>query len=212
MPGLYLARETDALVLHFRHDEYRPNASEALNLLRRAAALVRPIMVQYQWKIYMLCEFYDVDRNSFHRVVTKRTWLSKERTQNMIYLKLRHDDDSRSFRNVDEIVDNLLQELCIISNNGFPDPVRTLLPYIRTEYWDLRSKGHTGVVLQGVRLGNSNTYITDSITLNGQQSLALPSIKAPREALAARIKSCVNEAPLCAAQRQRRQLRQLAFD
>ncbi|KAI5294462.1 hypothetical protein KEM52_003963, partial [Ascosphaera acerosa] len=90
---LYLAREDTGLISAILHDDFRPRASEAHMLLRRAAALVRPLMVKYHWHIDALCEFFE---GAFQHI--------------SICVKVRRDSNGIHFRDIEEIVDDVLKE------------------------------------------------------------------------------------------------------
>lgn len=109
MSELYYVRETDRRIEKFIYNEDVDNGMEALELLQTAAARIHPIMVKYDWNIYALQELYKSHRYVKSHHITRRRWFIKRRYL-VVEVKVRRDDDPYYFRDIDDIVDDLLQQ------------------------------------------------------------------------------------------------------
>jgi WLM domain len=65
--GTVAAMKTDTLISEYAHLKGFPREAEALQMLKKVASLVRPIMRQRGWRVGLLQEFYPpVDPNGHH--------------------------------------------------------------------------------------------------------------------------------------------------
>jgi DNA-dependent metalloprotease WSS1 len=94
-------REVDPLVVEYQHEKHRPREAEALQILRKVASLVKPIMRQRSWKVGTLCEFYPNQRNLLGLNVN---------AGQKICLRLRYPTDQRQFLPLEQVVDTMLHE------------------------------------------------------------------------------------------------------
>src|SRR4051812_11740357 len=99
------ARDLDPLIDQFQHLKDKKRAGEALQMLRKIASVVKPIMRQHNWRVGTLCEFYPAEGNllGLNRNAGER-----------IELRLRYPGDENQFLPIEEIIDTMLHELAHI--------------------------------------------------------------------------------------------------
>ncbi|OKL59568.1 hypothetical protein UA08_05113 [Talaromyces atroroseus] len=139
-------REVDPLVLEYQHENRRPREAEALQILRKVASLVKPIMRQRSWRVGTLCEFYPHQRNLLGLNVN---------AGQKICLRLRYPTDERQFLPLEQVVDTMLHELCHIVHGPHNREFHALWNQLRDEHEELIRKGYTGegFLSEGKRLG-----------------------------------------------------------
>lgn len=90
--------------MEYRHDKRMPREKEALLILRKVAAIVKPIMQQRLWKVGALVEMYPDNARL----------LGLNYNGGMqICLRLRHPSDRRRFLVFEEILDTMLHEYVV---------------------------------------------------------------------------------------------------
>ncbi|RVX72494.1 hypothetical protein B0A52_03684 [Exophiala mesophila] len=148
------SRELDPLVGQFEHLSDKRRANEALELLKRIASLVKPIMRQRGWRVGILGEFYPADisllgMNTNHG--------------EMIQLRLRQPYDENQFMQVEMIVDTMLHELSHIVHGPHNQHFHALWTRLREEHEALTRKGYTGEVFlgHGNRLGGRHVPMVE---------------------------------------------------
>ncbi|KKY16100.1 putative zinc [Phaeomoniella chlamydospora] len=140
--------ELDPLVREFQHENHRPRQAEALQILRKIASLVKPIMRQRNWYVGTLCEFYPPETNLLG--------LNINRGQK-ICLRLRYPGDQNQFLPVEQVTDTMLHELCHNVHGPHNEQFHALWNQLRDEHESLIRKGYTGegFLSEGKRLGGS---------------------------------------------------------
>ncbi|KAG5657605.1 hypothetical protein KAF25_006169 [Fusarium avenaceum] len=140
--------EHDALVLSYSHLAKLPRASDALQILKKVASLVKPIMRARNWKVRELAEFYPDQQNLLGLNVNRGA---------KICLRLRHAGDRNQFMPIENIVDTMLHELSHIVHGPHDAKFHALWDQLRDEHQGLLLKGYTGegFLSEGRRLGGS---------------------------------------------------------
>lgn len=86
--------------------------------------------------------------------------------------------------------------LCWLSKHEYPDPLRTLLPKVRSEYWYLMDNKHTGYVLTGDRVGfRGHIYLMRECSFREQTYVPLPPMDRSEKEYAARLRENIREVP-----------------
>ncbi|KAI4168112.1 MAG: hypothetical protein LQ343_006645 [Gyalolechia ehrenbergii] len=144
--------EQDPLVSEFQHEKSRPRESEALQILRKIASLVKPIMRQRGWRVGILTEFYPPEQSLLG--------LNWNRGQK-ICLRLRYPGDERQFLLLEQVVDTMLHELCHNVHGPHNEAFHQLWNQLRDEHEALIRKGYTGegFLSAGRKLGGSTHRI-----------------------------------------------------
>ncbi|ETI25829.1 hypothetical protein G647_02606 [Cladophialophora carrionii CBS 160.54] len=138
--------ELDPLVDQFQHLTSKARPNEALNVLKRVASLVKPIMRVRGWRVGVLAEFYP-DEHALLGLNTNRG--------EAIHLRLRYPSDDRQFLPFENIVDTMLHELSHIVHGPHDQAFHALWDKLRDEHEALLRKGYTGegFLGKGNRLG-----------------------------------------------------------
>ncbi|KAL2175942.1 WLM domain-containing protein [Thermothelomyces heterothallicus CBS 202.75] len=140
-----MPRETNPLISSYTHLKELPRENEALDLLKRLAALVKPIMRARGWKVKTLSEMYPPQADLWG--------LNIDRSH--ILIRLRHPHDCTQFLPFEKLVDTLLHELCHLVHGPHDRKFNALWDELREELECLMMKGYTGDSFsgQGRRLG-----------------------------------------------------------
>ena len=93
--------EHDPCISEYEHEKFRPREAEALEMLRKVASIVKPIMRQRAWRVGILTEFWPTEKNLLG--------LNSNRGQK-ICIRLRYPHDERQFLPLEDIVDTMLHE------------------------------------------------------------------------------------------------------
>lgn len=138
--------ELDPLVDRFQHLSAKARAGEALQMLKKIASMVKPIMRLRNWRVGVLTEFYPSE--------TGLLGLNVNRGQE-ICLRLRYPGDETQFLPLENIVDTMLHELAHIVHGPHDQAFNALWDKLRDEHEALLRKGYTGegFLGQGKRLG-----------------------------------------------------------
>lgn len=118
--------EHDGTFLEYQHELFRPREAEALQMLRKVASQVKPIMRRRGWKVGLLCEIY---LPNMPRLFS----LNSGRGQK-ISLRLRYSDDEEQFLPLEDVVKALLHALCFIVHAKRDEHFKVLLNQLRKEY------------------------------------------------------------------------------
>lgn len=127
--------EHDQDFLVYEHEWPRPRHAEALQMLRKVASRVRPILRRRRWTVGIPAELWPSDKPN-------RLGLNLNRGQK-ISLRLRRLKDERRFLPLEEVVDNTLQELCHIVHSDRNQQFNGLLEQLRQEQNQLRAEETT---------------------------------------------------------------------
>ena len=174
--------EHDALVLAYSHLRDFPRAADALQILRRVASLVKPLMRARKWKVRELSEFYPDQANLLGLNINKGQ---------KILLRLRYPGDATLFLPTEQIADTMLHELAHIVHGPHDAIFHSLWNQLRDEHMALAIKGYTGesFLSDGHRLGGgSGIGITSSghrLSASSSSQRAGPMAEARRLARAA---------------------------
>ncbi|KAF5490826.1 DNA-dependent metalloprotease WSS1 [Colletotrichum fructicola] len=138
--------EHDALILSYSHLVDFPRASDALQILKKVASLVKPIMRARGWKVRELAEFYPDQANLLG--------LNVNRGQRIL-VRLRYPGDRSLFLPIEQVVDTMLHELSHIVFGPHDGNFHALWNQLRDEHEALIRKGYTGegFLSDGQRLG-----------------------------------------------------------
>ncbi|EQB51324.1 WLM domain-containing protein [Colletotrichum gloeosporioides Cg-14] len=138
--------EHDALILSYSHLVDFPRASDALQILKKVASLVKPIMRARGWKVRELAEFYPDQANLLG--------LNVNRGQRIL-VRLRYPGDRSLFLPIEQVVDTMLHELSHIVFGPHDGNFHALWNQLRDEHEALIRKGYTGegFLSDGHRLG-----------------------------------------------------------
>ncbi|KAL0935042.1 WLM domain-containing protein [Colletotrichum truncatum] len=138
--------EHDALVLSYSHLPDFPRAKDALQILKKVASLVKPIMRARGWKVRELAEFYPDQANLLG--------LNVNRGQRIL-IRLRYPGDRSLFLPIEQVVDTMLHELSHIVFGPHDGNFHALWNQLRDEHEALIRKGYTGegFLSDGRRLG-----------------------------------------------------------
>ncbi|KAJ0373218.1 hypothetical protein COL26b_008577 [Colletotrichum chrysophilum] len=138
--------EHDALILSYSHLVDFPRASDAFQILKKVASLVKPIMRARGWKVRELAEFYPDQANLLG--------LNVNRGQRIL-VRLRYPGDRSLFLPIEQVVDTMLHELSHIVFGPHDGNFHALWNQLRDEHEALIRKGYTGegFLSDGQRLG-----------------------------------------------------------
>lgn len=138
--------ELDPLVDRFEHLSGRPRANEALQMLKKVASMVKPIMRLRNWRVGVLAEFYPGEQNLLG--------LNTNHGER-IDLRLRYPGDHTQFLPLENIIDTMLHELSHIVHGPHDQAFNALWEKLRDEHEALVRKGYTGegFLGKGNRLG-----------------------------------------------------------
>ncbi|KAL6715940.1 hypothetical protein ACLMJK_006902 [Lecanora helva] len=140
--------EIDACVSEYQYEKHRHREAEALQMLRKIASLVKPIMRQRAWRIGVLTEFFPQETNLLGLNVNKGQ---------RICLRLRYPGDERQFLPLEQVVDTMLHELSHIVHGPHDEAFHSLWNQLREEHEQLLRKGYTGegFLSEGRKLGGN---------------------------------------------------------
>ncbi|EXJ88339.1 hypothetical protein A1O1_05269 [Capronia coronata CBS 617.96] len=146
--------ELDPLVDQFQHMSAKPRAGDALEMLKKIASMVKPIMRLRNWRVGTLTEFYPSEANLLG--------LNVNRGQE-ICLRLRYPGDERQFLPLENVVDTMLHELAHIVHGPHDQAFNALWDKLRDEHEALLRKGYTGegFLGQGKRLGGRRVPLSE---------------------------------------------------
>ncbi|ERS96669.1 hypothetical protein HMPREF1624_06878 [Sporothrix schenckii ATCC 58251] len=170
--------EHDPVVLAYSHLRDFPRAADALQLLRRVASLVKPLMRARRWKVRELSEFFPDQANLLGLNINKGQ---------KILLRLRYPGDASLFLPLEQVADTLLHELAHIVHGPHDAVFHALWNQLRDEHMALALKGFTGegFLSEGHRLGGDfdnsgrNNWGATGITSSGPSSAASNTLKRP---------------------------------
>ena len=148
-------RELDPLITEYSHEAHRPRAPDALQTLRRVASLVKPLMRQRGWRVYILAEFWPNEKNLLG--------LNHNHGEK-ICLRLRYPHDERQFLPMEDVVDTMLHELAHIAHGPHDAKFHALWNQLREEHEQLVRKGYTGegFLSEGKQLGGRRIPIDEA--------------------------------------------------
>ncbi|KAL2430059.1 hypothetical protein ABEF95_002358 [Exophiala dermatitidis] len=146
--------ELDPLVDRFQHLSGKVRAGEALQMLRKIASMVKPIMRQRNWRVGILTEFYPSEFNLLGLNVNQGE---------KICLRLRYAGDETQFLPLENIVDTMLHELAHIVYGPHDQYFHALWDKLRDEHEALLRKGYTGEGFLGTgrRLGGRRVPVAE---------------------------------------------------
>ncbi|KAI8365556.1 WLM domain-containing protein [Blakeslea trispora] len=123
----------------------KPRSAEALELLKKVASQVKPILIKYSWKITTLHEFFPQNPNLLGINVNKG-W--------QIKLRLRPHHDETQFLEYHDILGTLLHEIVHIVRGPHDEMFYKKLEELWQETENLTASGYTGegFYSQGQRL------------------------------------------------------------
>lgn len=130
----------------FTHLKDKPNEKQALEMLKRIASLVKPIMRAHNWVLPVLSEFFPTNPGLLGMNVNHGE---------KIYLRLRPHHSPSWFMDEEEVVGTMLHELTHNVHGPHDDKFYKFLSGLEDEYYALRVKGYSGEGFQseGKRLG-----------------------------------------------------------
>ncbi|RHZ78643.1 hypothetical protein Glove_158g100 [Diversispora epigaea] len=108
------------------------NHAEALNLLKKLATQVEPIMKKHNWKVDTLEEFWPAEKNLLGM---------NSNYGESIYIRLRPHYDDRSFLDFNDLIGTMLHELTHNECGPHDAAFYKLLDELNDEYDELLSKG-----------------------------------------------------------------------
>lgn len=148
-------REHDPLILEYSHEAQRPRAPDALQTLRKVASLVKPLMRQRGWRVFILAEFWPDEKNLLG--------LNHNHGEK-ICLRLRYPYDERQFLPMEDVVDTMLHELAHIVHGPHDAQFHALWNQLREEHEQLTRKGYTGegFLSEGKKLGGRRIPIDEA--------------------------------------------------
>ncbi|KAF1819579.1 WLM-domain-containing protein [Dissoconium aciculare CBS 342.82] len=142
-------REHEPLFQTYEHLHKQSRGDTALQMLRKIASLVKPIMRKRSWHVQILAEFLPSQQNLLGLNVNKGY---------KICLRLRYHNNPDLFLPMEEIVDTMLHELSHIIWGDHDSRFHALWDELRDEYEVLVRKGYTGegFLSEGRRLGGGS--------------------------------------------------------
>ncbi|KAJ1907567.1 hypothetical protein LPJ81_000665 [Coemansia sp. IMI 209127] len=145
-----------------------PKTDEALRLLQRIAALVRPIMQKRGWKVTKLREFYP--RNASLLGLNVNRGLE-------VRIRLRPAHDNSQFLRYEDLLGTMLHELVHIVRSPHDAEFYRMLDELKAEAEVLLAQGYTGdgFFSDGRKLGAG---IAHNVPLHMQREKTLQSIEA----------------------------------
>lgn len=96
-------KEHEALFTTYEHLAGQERGDAALLMLRKASAMVKPIMQKHGWRVKVLAEFLPPEQNLLGLNINKGY---------KICIRLRYHHSHDLFLPFEEVVDTLLHELC----------------------------------------------------------------------------------------------------
>ncbi|GAB7363856.1 hypothetical protein MBLNU230_g4420t1 [Neophaeotheca triangularis] len=128
-------REFEPLFSTYEHLQGLPRSDTALEMLRKVASLVKPIMRKRNWRVQVLTEFLPTEANLLGLNINKGY---------KICIRLRYHNNPDLFLPLEEVVDTMLHEL---SHNVWGDhdsKFHALWEELRDEHETLVRKGYSG--------------------------------------------------------------------
>ena len=147
--------ELDPLVDQFQHLSDKGRAAEALQMLRKVASMVKPVMRTRGWRVGVLTEFYPPEANLLGLNINRGE---------KICLRLRYPGDDSQFLPMENIVDTMLHELAHIVHGPHNQEFNALWDQLRDEHEALVRKGYTGegFLGKGSRLGGRRIPLSEA--------------------------------------------------
>ncbi|KAK0208675.1 WLM domain-containing protein [Desarmillaria ectypa] len=163
---------TDIFIKSFTHLTGRPKADQALQMLRKVASMVKPIMRTHKWVLPTLAEFFPDQSNLLGMNVNMG--------QNIL-LRLRPAYSPESFLNVEEVIQTMLHELTHNVHGSHDDKFYKFLSGLQDEYEQLVRTGYAGegFFSKGYRLGGNASR---SVPLHMSRAKALEAAEKRRRA------------------------------
>ncbi|KAK0505764.1 WLM domain-containing protein [Armillaria luteobubalina] len=142
---------TDILIKSFTHLTGRPKADQAMQMLRKVASMVKPIMRTHQWILPTLAEFFPDQSNLLGMNVNMGQ---------KILLRLRPAYSPESFLDIEEVVQTMLHELTHNIHGPHDDQFYKFLSGLQDEYEQLVRTGYAGegFFSKGHRLGGDVSH------------------------------------------------------
>lgn len=139
---------TDSWVRSYEHLQHFPRANEALDLLKRIASLVKPIMRKHGWMLPTLAEFFPDQTNLLGMNVNGGQ---------KILIRLRPHYDQSAFMQEEELLGTMLHELTHNVHGPHDERFYAFLDQLQDELAELQRRGYSGegFYSNGHRLGGS---------------------------------------------------------
>lgn len=139
-------KETESLFNSYEHLQGLPRSDTALDMLRRVASLVKPIMRKRSWKVQILAEFLPPEQNLLGLNINRGY---------KICIRLRYHNNPDLFLPVEQVVDTMLHELSHNVWGEHDSNFHRLWDELRDEHETLLRKGYTGegFLSEGQKLG-----------------------------------------------------------
>ena len=134
--------------------QHLPRKDQALQIIKKAASMVKPIMRKRGWRVGVLEEFLPDEANLLG--------LNINRTQRIL-IRLRYHNDPSLFRPWEDIMDTLLHELCHIVWGPHDHKFHGLWNELRDEHMSLVRKGYSGegFLTKGQKLGGARVPVDE---------------------------------------------------
>ncbi|KAI9770284.1 MAG: hypothetical protein M1840_003443 [Geoglossum simile] len=158
--------KTDTLISEYVHLKGFPREAEALQMLKKVASLVRPIMRQRGWRVGLLQEFYPPAATDGRHLLGLN-----ENAGERISIRLREPFDKTQFLPKETVVETMLHELTHNVHGPHDEKFDALLQKLREEHEKLTRSGYTG-----------EGFLSDGKVLGGKR---IPLEEARRRARAA---------------------------
>lgn len=141
--------EGDEFVGRLQHLKTKTAASKALDILRKIASQVKPILKRRSWHVKILAEFIPKNDNLLGMNVNHGY---------KVMLRLRAHYDESVFLSEDDILGTMLHELAHIVHGPHDEKFYRLLDEMNNEMDGILASGYTGECFQsqGQRLGGSS--------------------------------------------------------
>ncbi|MCO5549631.1 hypothetical protein L7F22_003104 [Adiantum nelumboides] len=137
------------VIVEYRALKKLQNSAEALNILRRIGASVRPIMIKHGWKLPLLVEMYPKQDNLLGLNVNRGK---------KIALRLRRPYNDLEFIDEESIIETMLHELAHNLRGPHDEIFFQHLETLTQEFYDLRANKSLpglGFMSAGQKLGGS---------------------------------------------------------
>jgi len=118
-------------ILGYSHLKDFSREAEALEYLKQVASLVKPIMLKWHWRVYVLEEFYPDEWPLF----------GMNENREKIYLRLRWPYFRNLFLPLDMVMDTMLHELAHNIIGEHDKEFQELWDILRAEYEALKATG-----------------------------------------------------------------------
>ncbi|KAI8321046.1 WLM-domain-containing protein, partial [Martensiomyces pterosporus] len=129
----------------------QPYSEEALSMLQRITAQVRPVMQSRSWRVATLCEFYPRDAALQGQNINR----GQE-----VRLCLRNPHDPYQFLRFNDVLGTMLHELAHIEHGAHDEKFYKLLDELKSETEGLMAQGYTGdgFFSIGLRVGLGHSH------------------------------------------------------